>query len=853
MAQRRLKIFLIFSALSLLAFCRPSDQAAPRIHNGTIDFTEYSFAKSGPLELRGEWILLWKQLPEAQEIPAMLHRLERRVSGDSDAANLPLTRMSLPSRWNGHSLEDQSKIPATGYGTFVLRFKGLESGDMDRLAFRMKDALTAYRIFIVTGEGVIGPVMSNGNVGTSVSTSVPQHLPLVVPLPSNMHDGWIVFQVSNYHDGIGGAIYPLILGTEKDLLAQRETKRSRDFLVLGVLLVMSLYHFALFSQRPEDRASLWFALFNAAITLRMLLTEKYIQTWFPEPDELSFEWMMKLDYGTAFIAVPIFLSFLQSVFPWRIAEALRKPAWIVSGLFMIGLVFPQRAYSPYATYYFLWALVLALIMLAGIYLAMRKREMGASSSFAGLIALLAGGINDALLADGLISSTYLLPFAFIFFVIAQSYILVRRFSHAYHTAEHLSEYLQAEVATQTGELEEQNKKLGEVTRQRTLFFQNISHELRTPLTLIFGLLESIGQGDYGPISEKLKRPVASMQKNARQLLRLINQLLDLSRIEAGQITLHLEAVNLSRLLDEMSESYYETAKRKEIKLETRIAPDLYVSGDSEKLEKIFYNLMSNAVKFSPAGGTVTVDLERMQRIKVTIGDTGPGIPESEKERIFQRFFQGEGLRSRFQEGTGIGLAIVKEFVDLHGGLLEVQSRTGEGARFTVTLDALELGDKPESKLESSETIYRGDREAETLSPEESREQWHSTDGRPTILVVEDSEDMRTFIAHVLGTDYNIVLAENGAEGLEKAKQYSPDLLLSDVMMPVLDGPALISEIKSDPALRSIPCALLSARMELEKEDAEQADYYLAKPFQPSELREAVAEFLYSTRGQRKNP
>ncbi|MBR31647.1 MAG: hypothetical protein CMN77_10035 [Spirochaetaceae bacterium] len=854
MLRRRLKILLLLPALFALAACPRTAASKPGIKKGFIDFSGYSFSKSGPVELRGEWLLLWNQLPTARELPALLERLEAQLSSpenqDDPAANQPdstFISVRLPGRWNGQKLNDESRIPGLGHGTFLLRYTGLKSDDMNRLAFRMKDALTAYRIYLYSEGQVTGPVMSNGVVGTSEDTSVPQHLPLVSPLPSRMSSGWIVLQVANYHDSIGGAIYPLILGTEKDLLSQRETKRARDFLVLGVLLLMSLYHLGLFSQRPEDRASLWFAVFNATIALRMLLTEKYIQGWFPEPDVSAFEWMMKFDYGTAFLAVPVFFAFLQSVFPWKISQILMKPAWILAGVFSLILIFPQRVYSSYAIYYFGWALVLALVMLAGISMAIKRKELGAGSSFAGLIALLAGGINDTLLADGLITSTYLLPYAFIFFVTAQSYILVRRFSHAFHTAEHLSEHLQLEVAKQTRELEEQNRRLSDVTRQRTLFFQNISHELRTPLTLIFGLLESISQGDYGPISEKFKRPVASMQKNARQLLRLINQLLDLSRIEAGQITLHLEAVNLSRMLSEMTESYHEMARRKGINLLTSIAPEVFTLGDPEKLEKVFYNLMSNAMKFTPAGGEVTVELQKHeQKLRVSILDTGPGIDEADRNRIFQRFFQGEGLRSRFQEGTGIGLAIVREFIDLHDGQLELESTPGEGSKFSVTLEALEL-EEPTSPDSQVSSLYRGDSESEYLDHQDLSEiEKH----RPRILVVEDSEDMRNFIAHVLGHRYEILLAEDGAQGLELARKHSPDLLLSDVMMPVLDGPALISEIKSDPSLRSIPCALLSARLEIDSDDVEQADFYLAKPFQPSELRQAVEGFLYSTQNQK---
>ena len=825
-----------------MGFACSRKTSGPTIQKGFIDLTDYSFVKKGPISLKGQWIIFWNWMPAPEEV---LHRLQR-INGKEIRRESPLDYMKLPGRWNGHELTDGSAASGIGYATFALRYHGLAADDMHRLAFRMKDALTAYRIFIADDSaGLISePVMTNGVVGTSEATSVPQHLPLVAPLPANLSNGWIIFQVSNFHDGVGGPIYPLILGTESQLLLQREDKRSRDFLVLGVLLVMSLYHLGLYFQRKEDRSSLWFSVFNAILALRMLLTEKYIQSWWPEPNETAFEWMMKFDYATVFLAVPVFFFFLQTVFPWKPSHKLRWPVWIIAGLFLLTLIFPQRVYGPIATFYFIWALIMSLWMLVGVFVVMKKEELGAGISFTGLLALMVGGIHDTLLAEGVIASMYLLPYAFIFFVIAQSYILVRRFSHAFHTAEHLSQNLAREVAVQTAQLEERNKQLEDITRQRTLFFQNISHELRTPLTLIYGLLESVDQGDYGPTGKNLQRPLASLQKNTRQLLRLINQLLDLSRIEAGQVKMNMQAVNISRILGELVESYQELAERKRIRLEVNLKPDVYVSGDGEKLEKVFYNLMSNAMKFTPEGGRVEIALAQDTReAKIRFKDSGPGIAETDQRRIFHRFFQADGARTGHQEGTGIGLAIVKEFIELHDGKLELESRSGEGATFVVVLKS--LLDPNAENYRGKTTLYRADSEqtrGERAEPKGNRP------GRPEILVVEDSEDMRAFIAHVLRNDYNVVLAKNGKEGVTLAREKKPDLILTDVMMPVMDGPAMIAELKSDPTLESIPCAILSARMELEDDDnSSNADFFLAKPFKPAELKNAVQEFLHAAK------
>lgn len=847
-----------------------------------------------------------KDRQDPQDIPGTQDIRDPQDRSDFQIPGHPPAFFSLPGRWNGHPLPDGQKTPATGYATFALRYTGLspsvqnqaakESGHGSltserkeengkspiagkpghgvqdpTYALRMKDALTAYRIYIVDDSlGVIEePVMTNGVVGTSASTSVPQHLPVVRRLPPGLTDGWILFQVSNYHDGIGGPIYPLILGTEQELLQQREQKRATDFLVLGVFLVMSLYHLGLYIQRKEDKSSLWFALFNAILGLRMMLTEKHIQEFFPEPDVFVFEILMKMDHATAFLALPVFFTFLRNAFLGPTISRLEKPSWIVAVFFLLTLLWPQRIYGPISLYYFIWAIFVCVWMLAGVVMAARRREIGARMSFAGLFIVLIAAINDTLLANGFISSTYVLPYAFILFVIAQSYILIQRFSHAFNTAAHLSQYLQKEVDARTTELQVKNRTLEEISRQRTLFFQNISHELRTPLTLILGPLQSLLDGEYGKI-QRAEPVLRMMTNNARRLLRLINQLLDLSRIEAGQVNLRLETIDVGRMLYDIAESFTEMARLKEQKLIVETERGLFCEADPEKMEKVFYNLISNAIKYTPHGGEVHIRSGRNQgEVMAEVSDTGPGIPEEAREKIFQRFYQLDGSRTREQEGTGIGLSIVKEFIDLHKGRLELHSSPGEGSRFVIFLpesdyaDNANTGDsaaqlrRTDSQSESGKraslgygpSLYRGDQKPRIASsgkvdpglrPPSSGE----GPSAHSILVVDDSEDMQAFMVHILGGEHSISLASNGEEGLRKVLQEMPDLVISDVMMPIMDGPSMIERIKQEQSLKHIPCVLLSARMDEEMgPDPGLADGYLGKPFKPPELRQLVRAFL----------
>lgn len=450
-----------------------------------------------------------------------------------------------------------------------------------------------------------------------------------------------------------------------------------------------------------------------------------------------------------------------------------------------------------------------------------------------------------------------------------------------HKLRHIE--LEKTVALRTRDLrdekektERQAKELAELGQFKTRFFANVSHEFRTPLTMIIGPLEDTLDGTYGDLTPAVKRQLEIMHRNSLRLIHLINELLDLQKIEAGRLELRSQSGNLAGFVGDIVLSSSALAYQKGIYLEFDDQSDnAKIFFDSEKLEKVFYNILSNALKFTPQGGSVNVDVKENEpsesmpdgAITVAISDTGPGIADEDLARIFNRFTRVEGQPDKGFEGTGIGLALVKELVELHGGHISVESSVGLGTIFTVTLPkghqhlagVVNFVDEPiedsESKRESS-TVRAELADAMSLpAPVNDGSKVPSKsyiEKAPMILVVDDNIDLCYYMTEVLSANYVVAIAHNGEEGLAKAKALRPNLIISDIQMPKMDGNELCSRVKSDESLNDTPVLLLTAHStnETTVEGFERgADDYMSKPFNARELSARCKNLieLYSQR------
>ena len=400
--------------------------------------------------------------------------------------------------------------------------------------------------------------------------------------------------------------------------------------------------------------------------------------------------------------------------------------------------------------------------------------------------------------------------------------------------------------------------LAELDRAKTTFFSNVSHEFRTPLTLILGPLQDLLARAGGTLPAPERGLLATALRNGQRLLKLVNTLLDFARIEAGRSRAFYQPTDLPVLTADLASNFRSACEQAGLALRVECGPVSELACvDRDMWEQIVLNLLSNAFKFTLRGG-ISVRLEEDETSFVlVIADTGVGVPADALPRIFERFHQVKETRGRSHEGSGIGLALVSELVKLHGGTIAVTSELGHGTTFTVTIPkgnghlpvpSVDLPPERAPVTAARADVYVAEALG-WLGGVEARLQASHAPGTPRLLVADDNVDLREHVRRLLADDYEIDAVADGQAALETARRTRPDLIISDVMMPALDGFGLIKELRADPDLHAIPVILLSARAgeEARLEGLGQgADDYLVKPFTSRELLVRVGALLRST-------
>ncbi|MGH0032378.1 MAG: ATP-binding protein [Myxococcota bacterium] len=447
---------------------------------------------------------------------------------------------------------------------------------------------------------------------------------------------------------------------------------------------------------------------------------------------------------------------------------------------------------------------------------------------------------------------------------------------------------------QRRQIERARDELAELDVAKSRFTANIHHELRTPLTLTLAPVEAMLGGEFGEVSELQRGYLKTIRSNGLRLLKLINNLLDLAKIESEQLEVKRRPVRVGEVVEEIVSGAVPLAERKQVALTTEGLADLpIIHADPEALEKVIVNLLGNALKFTDAGESITVSGTPCDEgVHLVVADTGIGIPEDQLGRIFDRFAQVDGSSTRRHEGTGIGLSLVTELVDLHGGRIWAESAgLGHGAQMHVVLPVGESDIEGEEALDdvvidtsSSEASGRSlaamGAELELEEDDESfgddlrlaelqRNVERSEGGAempdgappagvdpdaPEVVVVDDNPDMRRLLRFLVGQEYRVRTAKNGREGLEQVRARRPDLVLTDVMMPEMTGTELCAAIKGDPDLAAIPVVLVTSKAEREMkiEGLEiGADDYVTKPFHPRELMARVRSLVKLRRVQQE--
>ena len=391
-----------------------------------------------------------------------------------------------------------------------------------------------------------------------------------------------------------------------------------------------------------------------------------------------------------------------------------------------------------------------------------------------------------------------------------------------------------------------------VSEMKIKFFTNISHELRTPLTLIKGPIQELRE--HETLSPKGVQYVELMEKNTNQMLQLVNQILDFRKIQNGKMRLHVSLIDFNELVVSFQKEFRVLSEENEVSFTFQL-PDaaIMIWADKEKLSIVIRNIISNAFKFTPSGGSIHVVAgltEDGEHCFLRVEDNGIGIPQNKLTEVFERFSQGENAKNSYYQGTGIGLALSKEIVNLHHGVIRAESPEGKGTVFIVELL---LGkehyriSEVDFYVSDTETAPAGDvSSTDIMAEEDSEEQTEIDASLPNLLLVEDNKDLCQLIKLQLEDKFNIHIANNGVEGLKKVHLYHPDIVVTDQMMPEMDGLEMLQSIRKDFQISHIPVIILTAKND---EDAKTkaitlgANAYITKPFSKEYLLARIDQLL----------
>lgn len=774
-----------------------------RAIQGELDLTNYLRQPEAVARLSGEWAFNWQAFDQGYS---------------RDTASYIL----VPGNWSRHTGRGLWGANL-GYGTYSLRV-ALPESDCN-WALHIPPINSAYRLFVNGEQKVQVGVPDTGRHMT------PALLSRTVQcfIPGN--ELYLVLHVSNYNFVNGGLSAPLLLGRPAAVEKSGNRMIFISSFLIGSLLIMCFYHLFLYFFQRKDPGALYFA----GICFFMAVRESFAgyALFFTILGHIDHAWSLKILYSTFPLSLLCFVYYCRTLFP-AYHKALRILSVLICGAFLLAILVSANTW--YGRFLPGLSLLFGLQLLYMVYLLARKNPLNRQENaliVIGISSLIVSFTNDVLFEAGVIDSWFLLPAGFFIFILCQALLLALKFS----TALLLSEKLNVELVKAA-----ERKKMEEMKNR---FFANMTHELRTPLTLIMAPAEKLLRETTG--TETTQKPLRSIYRNASHLLNLINQLLDINKIGSGAMAATATSEHVMSLLDRLYESFIPLATDKGIDLvfHTRDVPPVLLI-DAEKFDRILSNLLSNAIRFTPSGGRVEVSVKKgTSSLDITVSDSGIGIPRDQLPYVFDRFYQVPEHAATYG-GTGIGLSLVKELIDLLAGEITVRSTPGLGTVFHVKfpIGLAEPRYQMPEKESGDDRIVHPLAEAGPIG--ETNPPVNAAKGTASIVIAEDNEELLDFIVDALSAHYHVHPARNGAEAWSFVQDSLPDLVISDVMMPELDGYALCQLIKDTPATNHIAVILLTARSDADSKVfglSHRANDYLTKPFHLDELLLRIGNML----------
>lgn len=795
------------------------------------------------------------------------------------------------ARWASPTFDDQNwQRTKTGFsvGNTPPGWKGI---GWFRLHFTLDQALVgqllAFRIahmgaseIYLDGQRIGG----FGKVGRSLATEttyLPNHEPITLRV-NQPGEHVLAVRLSVFHRYLtrsvrnGQGFLSWIAPYEQMLRHVNSVVRRNDLSLIPAIGsgLFALLHLFLYLFYPAQKSNLYYsgclAFFAAAA---FCVYAEYLATS-PATQQAIF-YLIRL-VNLAYIVTSV--TFVYSVYYPTQPRQILIFYGIAAVLFLLLVLFP--AWND-KTAWLTFLAIGTLEILRVVILGMIRRQPGIWLIGVGMVAaafafFLSAGNVQILLPGNAFSQGLIVPISFLVLPFSTSLYLAQDFARTSRSLEaqlkrvralsvqalaqeaekltlvaRQNEQLEQTVRERTQEIQQQADKLREVDAIKSRFFTNLAHEFRTPLTLMLGPAEQVLAKTQ---EEQTRQQVGILERNTQRLLQLVNQLLDLSKLEAGKTKVVATSEDMISLVRGTLFSFESLAHQKQIALHLTTTPDqLVMDLDRDKLEKILSNLVGNALKFTPVGGAVSVmvtreDVAEEPWVNVAVQDTGIGIPADKLPHVFNQFYQVDSSDQREQEGFGIGLALTKELVELHGGYIDITSPEGVGTLVTVCLP-IRQEQQETAEIDSPALVNQGATPMPVAldpSPED-----HDA---AELLVIEDNDEVRHFIRLSLQNQYRILEAAGGEEGVRLAQQHIPDLVITDLMMPRMDGYQVCQALKQDERTSHIPVIMLTAKADLESriEGLQTgADSYVAKPFHQRELLAQISNLISMRRQLRE--
>jgi signal transduction histidine kinase len=813
----------------------------PTVNDGQLDLSRWDPANDSLIPLAGPWYFTWQSWVGLNDVPL------------SSA-----TRFQLPGWW----LADLGWEKRTGYASYALHVHNLpKTVSLEKLAIRSPIFLQgAIKVWLIVPQlNHQSLLIEKGHLTDSTDNLKPQEGTFLASLPPiDLDDFWLIVQTSNYLNLTGGSAEALDFGTFEALQAEATQTLNEAHFLIGIFALLVLFNLSLFIQRPDDRGSLWLAGFAALHLIRFGGTERLLWHYFPSPGLWKYIIHEKVIFAASIAATLCLVEFLYIHYPSRLRVRFRH--WI-------------RILT------FAWLLTISVISLATMQALMSVAVLYTTGFFAALLWLflkdfrslkaddwlqvlsliiVSGSITHDVLVVSFTKGPYLTHYSLIVFTIIQSQIVGIRFAQTYRQKKRLAVQLQAA-----------NVELKDREKARTVFFHNTSHELRTPLNGIIGFVDLILSGNYGPLDPEIKNQLHKVNKLSQSLKFQVNTILDLAKSKRGELGAQASPFALTALKNDLAILAEGLANRAQsvtftLDYQWNESENPVFCQDREKILTMVRNLLSNAFKFIDPLRPNHVRLEIKEiadrKLQIIVSDTGIGIPIAQQESIFEEFKQVEDDSRRRFEGTGLGLALVKQLALIIGADIKFSSEWQKGTSFSLMIpetepayatnnDDIPIGDQRENNIASTIPDTRVLKANQEAKPQGNMANHDHADlaGGARILVVDDNAINCEMISDTLqASGYTVQIVYGGREALYSLETYHPDLILLDLMMPDVSGEDVLRKIRSDTELSSIPVILLTARATTEDRIfglSMGADDYIAKPIIARELLLRVQNLL----------